>query len=400
MSDGPIENVAGWTEVPLKSITVKIGSGATPRGGAQSYLESRVEYALVRSQNVFDNRFDSTGLAFIKDAQAHALRGVSLKPNDILLNITGDGVTFGRACMIPTTELPACVNQHVSIVRVDPSKASPHFVLGYLTHPRTKKYIESFNSGGSRRAITKRHIESFMLPLPGLEEQKRIASVLGAFDALIEANVGMSRLVDDMWRAVVRSTLSGCSEMVTLSSLAEFVNGRNFTRDASGTGMPVIRTPEVRTGPSNATIRNEVTTTSDRIARAGDILFVWSGSLLVSRWHWEPGLINQHVFKVLPAPGVPDWLVMFAIEELMDDFLGVAADKATTMGHIKRSDLDRKVAIPPRSMWHALDDKIGPLWDEALAARMHVADLTRSRDVLLPLLMSGKVRVDESLEVA
>ncbi len=204
-SDAPIAHDPHWPVVSLKEITTKIGSGATPTGGADAYLSARTNYALVRSQNVFDRRFDPDGLAFITDEQAAGLRGVVLQPNDILLNITGDGVTFGRACLVSDSILPACVNQHVSIVRVDPHRAEAGYVLAFLTHPDVKPYIESFNAGGSRRAITKGHIESFRLPLPPLAEQRRIADILGALDDKVELNRQMSQTLESMARALFRS---------------------------------------------------------------------------------------------------------------------------------------------------------------------------------------------------
>ncbi|NOT56321.1 MAG: restriction endonuclease subunit S, partial [Deltaproteobacteria bacterium] len=157
----PIWHPKSWPVCTLGNLSEKIGSGATPAGGEANYLSQRIRWVLVRSQNVFDRRFEVNGLAYISDEQAKNLSGVSLQSGDILLNITGDGVTFGRACIVPDHILPAVVNQHVSIIRVNPRLAEPRYVLAYLTHPDIKHYIESFNAGGSRRAITKGHIESF-----------------------------------------------------------------------------------------------------------------------------------------------------------------------------------------------------------------------------------------------
>lgn len=201
----PIPHPQEWPVVRLGDIAIKIGSGATPRGGQESYLPMRSRFALVRSQNVFDRRFDRTGLAFISDEQADRLKGVILEPGDLLLNITGDGITFARACAAPTDVLPACVNQHVAIIRVNPSAADPGYVLSYLTVREVKHYIESFNAGGSRRAITKGHIESFRLPLPPLTEQRAIACVLCSLDEMIEVNRRMSRTLEEMVRAIYKS---------------------------------------------------------------------------------------------------------------------------------------------------------------------------------------------------
>jgi type I restriction enzyme, S subunit len=196
---------SGWRLAQVKDLTLLIRSGATPRGGDDVYLRARQRSALIRSQNVFDRRFSTEGLVFITDQHAAELRGAEVQPDDVLLNITGDGVTFGRACLAQQAVLPACVNQHVTIIRPDRRLCDPGYLLSYLTHPTVKAYIESFNAGGSRRAITKGHIESFVVPLPPLDEQHAIASILGTFDDKIELNRRMAETLEAMARALFRS---------------------------------------------------------------------------------------------------------------------------------------------------------------------------------------------------
>lgn len=201
----PFAHPANWKVRKLRDVCSKIGSGATPTGGQANYLPSRENWALVRSQNVFDRRFDETGLAYITDEQAATLGGVVLQAEDVLLNITGDGVTFARSCQIPDSALPAVVNQHVSIIRPKPELLNPGFLLAYLTHPETKHYIEGFNAGGSRRAITKGHIESFNIPLPPLQVQQDIAHILGTLDDKIELNRRTNETLEAMARAIFKS---------------------------------------------------------------------------------------------------------------------------------------------------------------------------------------------------
>jgi restriction endonuclease S subunit len=200
---GPMPN--GWKLARLQDITTKIGSGATPRGGSKVYLSTRKNYVLVRSQHVFDRYFDRQGLVFISDEHAAELSKVALHPRDVLLNITGDGITFGRSCIVPEDVLPACVNQHVSIIRANPEVCVPEYLLCYLTHPAIKGYIESFNAGGSRRAITKGHIESFEVALPPIAEQKAIAHILGTLDDKIELNQQMNRTLEGIARTLFKS---------------------------------------------------------------------------------------------------------------------------------------------------------------------------------------------------
>lgn len=300
------------------------------------------------------------------------------------------GSIIGKVALI---DRPTLTNQQINTLVPMEGRTDGRF-LYYLLQLQGER-LKAIASGSATPIINKSSFSAFSVDVPGLEEQRRIASVLGAFDDLIETQRTIAQVAEDLWRTVVSSAISEDADRVPLSSLADFVNGRNFTRDANGEGLPVIRTPEVRTGPTESTVYNDVEADETRIAEPGDILFVWSGSLMASRWAWGRGLINQHVFKVIPGEDTPDWLAMFAVEELMDDFLRVAADKATTMGHIKRSDLNSPVATPPPDTWNRLDRVVRPLWDEALSAREHIADLTRTRDELLPLLMSGKVRVED-----
>lgn len=195
----------GWRWARLGGLTTKIGSGATPRGGEKAYLPQRHTYAIVRSQNVFDWHLDVDRLAYITDEDADRLSNVALEAGDVLLNITGDGITFARTCMAPADVLPARVNQHVAIIRSDRPQLDPGFLLAYLAAPTTKHYIESFNAGGSRRAITKANIESFLIPLPPLPEQRAIAHVLGSLDDKIELNRRMNETLEAMARAIFQS---------------------------------------------------------------------------------------------------------------------------------------------------------------------------------------------------
>lgn len=194
----------GWSIRKLGDLTTKIGSGATPTGGEKAYLPTRDHFALIRSQCVHDRRFDVSSVSFITDDQAKKLGNAVVHPGDVLLNITGDGVTFSRAAEVPVVVLPAYVNQHVSIIRANPDLLLPGYLLAFLTHPDTKSYIEAFSSGGSRRAITKGHIQAFELPLPPLREQRAIVEVLSSLDDKIELNRRMNETLEAMAQAIFR----------------------------------------------------------------------------------------------------------------------------------------------------------------------------------------------------
>lgn len=153
----------GWRSTPLGRITTKIGSGATPRGGEASYLEEGIP--LIRSLNVYDDRFNDAGLAYINEDQADALDNVTVESHDILLNITGASVA--RCCMAPERYLPARVNQHVMIVRVDSSRANPFLVHAAINSDERKRQLLSYaQKGSTREALTKEMVSEFEITLP------------------------------------------------------------------------------------------------------------------------------------------------------------------------------------------------------------------------------------------
>lgn len=256
----------------------------------------------------------------------------------------------------------------------------------------------AYNSGSAQPSLNRNFLAQIPINVPPIEEQRRIGGVLGALDDLFDTNRRIAEDCTALWRAIVRDLLADASESAPLSDLADFVNGKNFTKDASGRGRPVIRTPEVRRGPEAGTVRSDADAPDVNVAQRGDTLFVWSGSLAVCRWMWEAALINQHVFKVHPKPGVPPWLVYGLIEHQMPWFLSLAADKATTMGHIKREHLDAAVPVPAADEIERLDLIVTPMWDEALQCGIAVQELERARNELLPLLMSGRVGVGAAFE--
>ena len=168
--------------VALRAVTEKIGSGSTPRGGEDSYPESGTP--LIRSLNVYDDGFREDGLAFLTAQQADALSSVTVESGDVLLNITGASVA--RCCLAPDRLLPARVNQHVCIIRPTKAALDPHYLQHLLVSgPTKRRLLRIGDSGGAtRQAITKADLQSLEIPLPPLSEQKCIAAILDAADAL------------------------------------------------------------------------------------------------------------------------------------------------------------------------------------------------------------------------
>ncbi|MEO8360700.1 MAG: restriction endonuclease subunit S [Vicinamibacteria bacterium] len=163
-----------WTPTPLRQLTSKIGSGATPRGGKDAYKAAGI--ALVRSLNIYDYSFEFDNLAFIDQRQASELDNVIVQKNDILLNITGASVA--RCALVPSYLLPARVNQHVAIIRADPNKVSPFYVLDAINSDNRKAQLLALAQGGAtREALTKDTIGDFQIVLPPRPLMERYGAI-------------------------------------------------------------------------------------------------------------------------------------------------------------------------------------------------------------------------------
>ena len=164
MFNDPIKNNMNWEVKKLKDLCLKIGSGATPKGGQSVYIDKGTSF--IRSMNVYNGYFKYNGLAHINENHAQQLENVSLKENDILLNITGASVA--RSCIVPKNLLPARVNQHVALIRVNQEKINPIFLNHVFITDSFQKYLLniSASNGATRQAITKQQIEELNIIVP------------------------------------------------------------------------------------------------------------------------------------------------------------------------------------------------------------------------------------------
>jgi len=460
----PISFPSEWRLVRLKDLCSKIGSGATPTGGQAAYLTRRAKYALVRSQNVFDRRFSSEGLAYISDEQAAKLRGVELQENDILLNITGDGITFGRACEVDKHSLPACVNQHVSIVRVDASKACPGFVLSYLTHPTVKEYIESFNAGGSRRAITKGHIEAFVIPLPPMEQQVEISETLQCLDdksaLLHETNATLEAIAQALFKSWfvdfdhVRAKAEGRDpigmppevadlfpsefedselgeipkgwQALPFGKLLNLTIGGDWGKDepdgehtievaiVRGTDMPDIKGGSIQTVPCRYVTPKKL---KSRLLQDGDLIIEVSGGSKTQATgrslYCTEMLLDGFGRPVVPAsfcrllrPLSREVGLLLAVHLSVIYAAGKMWNyqvQSTGLANFQTTHFleSELVVVPPEPVLKAFFDLVRPLVERQQTAELR--NLAALRDTLLPRLMAGKLRIpelQESIEVA
>ena len=212
-----------WEKCKLGTLTAKVGSGSTPKGGNAVYTSTG--HCFVRSQNVGMGYLILDDVAHINDGIHQKHKATELKEDDVLLNITG--ASIGRTA-IATKEIEGGnVNQHVCIIRAN-SKVSPKFLCNYIQTKKIQNYIQSLQTGGSREGLNFEQIRSFPISLPNIAEQNKIAQL---FDKLNERIATQNKIIEDLKKlkcAIIEKVYSEIQgKEYSYGQLFDVVNERN-----------------------------------------------------------------------------------------------------------------------------------------------------------------------------
>lgn len=322
---------------------------------------------------------------------------ILLRPGDLYLSlkdVTHKAELLGAVARVPADVPLGRLTQDTVRIQITSPEVDADYLYWLLRSPHYRAYCKMRGTGTTNLDLSRSDFLGYEFLLPAISEQQAIAEVLGALDDKIAANAALVERADELMHRTFCSLTS--VHETPLSTTAEFVNGRAFTKGASGTGRVVVRIAELNSGIGGSTVFSDAVVDDKHLARPGDILFAWSGSLTLHRWFRDEAIVNQHIFKVIPRDGHHAWLVYELLRQKLADFKAIAADKATTMGHIQRHHLDEVVGIPSSSDIDRLNPLMSALWSLALNAEQHSLTLAATRDALLPQLMSGKLRVRDA----
>ena len=185
----------------------------------------------------------------------------------------------------------------------------------------------------------------------------------------------------------------------SLLDIANYLNGlamQKFRPTDGENGLPVLKIKELRQGFCDTS--SELCSPSikpEYIIHDGDVIFSWSGSLLVDLWCGGTCGLNQHLFKVT-SERYPKWFYYAWTAHHLARFVAIAADKATTMGHIKREELEKaEVIIPDAASMERIGGILQPMYDLIISNRIENRKLAALRDTILPQLMSGELDVSD-----
>ena len=298
------------------------------------------------------------------------------------------------------------------------------------THPKFAYYLlksmsfGQYNAGSAVPTLNRNHIHSIEIKYPPLPVQKKIASILSSLDDKIELNTRMNNVLEEIARALFRRWFVAFEfpdnegkpyksaggkmvesemgrvpegwEILSLDQIANFMNGmacQKYPPKEGEESMPVIKIRELRSGNLNETDRVSHHVPEKYYVQNGDVLFSWSGSLMVDIWTSGEGVLNQHLFKVT-SNTYQKWFYYFWTKYHLEEFQNIAVDKATTMGHIQRKHLNQaKVIVPNKDTLKRMDMVMVPIIAQIIQNNLEGNVLSELRDELLPKLMSGEIEI-------
>ena len=305
---------------------------------------------------------------------------------------------------------------HNTTLYVDDFKGNDPKFLYYLCQTMP---FANFGGGSAVPTLNRNHIHPLETKIPvKVDDQRRIASILSSLDRKIELNNKINADLEEMAQAIfknwfvdfepfkdgkfVNSELGMIPEgwkVGRLTEIASYMNGlamQKFPPKNNEDSLPVLKIKELGQGfcgtdsdRCSCNIKNECK------IHNGDVIFSWSGTLLVDVWCGGDCGLNQHLFKVT-SNDYPKWFYYYWTRHHLQEFIHIAKDKAVTMGHIKRGHLEEAlVAIPDNDSMQKANELFEPILSKIISLRLESSHLSLLRDTLLPRLMSGEIEIPE-----
>ena len=405
-------------KVRLRDISTKITKGTTPTTFGHPFTDSGINF--IKAESVTrEGLIDPSTFAFI-DEKTHALlKRSQIEADDILLTIAG--IYLGKVGIVRKEHVPANTNQAVAIVRIDKQQAQPEYVRYFLFERSTTEYLNILCPQSAQPNLNLTQLGGLRFMLPPLPTQRKIAAVLAAYDDLIEANrrriALLERMAEEIYREwFVRLRFPGhATTKITKGLPAGWTLVR--TQDAfsfTGGGTPskeVSRywqdgtinwfTPTDITAAEGMFLEESRDKCSDEgFAESSAKMFPAYSVMMTSRAtigsvgiNLTPACTNQGFITCIPNERYPlpflyHWI---KLGKTHFEMLSVGATFAElTKGTFKKIP----VLTPPQAVMDAFAETEAPLFKQIENLMRQNAHLTRTRDLLLPRLISGKLPVE------
>lgn len=387
-----------WERVRLSDCCVSIADG-----DHQAPPKSSEGIPFVTIANITNNRFDFANTMYVPESYYEKL-DEKRKPHrgDVLYSVVG---SFGIPVLL-TDETKFVFQRHIAILRPN-EKILSEYLYYTMRSPAFYAKADIAAIGAAQRTISLSALRNMEVELPPISVQKAVVQKLHPLDMLIDNNQRQIKLLEEAaqrlykeWFVDLRfpghettTITDGIPEgwrMCTMEEMAEYINGYAFKPSDWGEhGKPIIKIKELNEGITGDTSRNTgENIPSKYVVNPGDILFSWSATLTAMIWDSEVGLLNQHLFKVIPIKGISREFMLQSILKTLDEFQNLTT--GSTMKHIQRGKLKQVYVCVPDSQVMAMFERQTERIRNQILIRKHTVEiLTEARDRLLPKLMKA-----------
>ena len=365
--------------------------------------------------NIVAGELDLSKPTYIKWPKYYESPEIMLEKDDIVIVKTGSSI--GRTTRIREIKHPMTLNPQFVVLK--DIKVDNVFLSYIIKSPLFQASLKAITVGSAIPTLSQKNLAKISINIPEEKTQKRISRVLSSLDDKIEVNRKINENLEQQAQALFKSWFVDFEpfrdqplveselgmipkgwRVGSLSEIADYINGlamQKFRPIEGEKGLPVLKIKELGQGicDDNSELCSPSLIGNKYIINNGDIIFSWSGTLMVKVWCGGKCGLNQHLFVVAPN-GYPKWFVYQWTKHHLDNFIRIAKDKAVTMGHIKRGELDKaKVVIPNDEMLEKIDAIMHPILDSIINNEQESRRLAELRDALLPKLMSGEIKVED-----
>ena len=394
----------------MKFSSATIGDVASVQTGPFGSQLHKEDYVIsgtpiVTVEHLGQRKMTRLNLPCVSDADKRRLSKYTLEYGDLVFSRVG---SVDRCSWVGKEETGWMFSGRCLRVRPnDPMEIYHKYLYYFFNLETTKNYVRNIAVGATMPSINTRLLSEVPITFPDIAKQQQIGDMLSTLDDRIEVNLKINHHLEQMAQAIFKSWFIDFEpfggEMPedwctgSLLDIANYLNGLAMQRfrPANGeVGLLVLKIKELRQGSfDSASELCSPNIRPDYIVHDGDVVFSWSGSLLVDFWCGGDCGLNQHLFKVT-SQKYEKWFYYVWTCHHLAQFIAMAADKATTMGHIKREALENaEVLIPSEKDYATIGELLSPLYERIIGNRVENRKLALLRDTLLPCLMSGELSV-------
>ena len=353
-------------------------------------------------KDVFNNYFLPDKLTALVNSTEKERQTCSIKRGDVFLTRTSETDDELGMSSVALKDYPnATFNGFTKRLRpIGNVEIYPEFVAYYFRSPRFRANIVGMSSITTRASLNNSMLAELPLLLPNYEEQVRIATILKSLDDKIELlhreNKTLEAMAESLFRQWFIEEAKEDWEEISLTKVANFLNGlacQKYPPKNEIEKLPVLKIRELSNGIGDDSDWATTDIASEYIIHAGDVIFAWSASLMVKIWDGEDCILNQHLFKVTSYK-YPKWFYYLWCKHHLNEFIAIAQSHATTMGHIKRSDLESAIVlIPSNKELMMINEQMDGMLRKIENNNRQLQTLIKVRNGLLPKLMNREISI-------